>query len=138
MNAILPPLFLHVLLIVVVLNGVMTCRVLETLKSDEVKKGMKEGRSDMYSRTATLLSDNLKNQFELPMLFYAAVLLAIAVQQPIADGFVTLAWVFVISRIIHSVIHTTVNIVLVRASVWGVGLLALLLMWWHLFQQLMG
>lgn len=60
-------------------------------------------------------SDNLKNLFELPVIFYALALLHISGQlgpaQPID---VNLAWGFVGFRALHSAVHCSVNIVVVR------------------------
>lgn len=58
-------------------------------------------------------SDNLKNLFELPVLFYALVLLLFVTNR--VDGtYVAAAWGFVVFRIAHSVVHCTFNRVMVR------------------------
>lgn len=58
-------------------------------------------------------SDNFKNLFEIPVLFYALVLYLFTTQQ--VDGiYVSAAWIFVIFRIFHSLVHCTVNIVMLR------------------------
>src|SRR5262249_52649674 len=68
------------------------------------------------------------NQFQLPVLFYVLVILALFLHK--ADLlFVILSWVFVISRIVHAGIHTTSNNVGQRFAVYSVGALALLIMW---------
>ncbi len=55
-------------------------------------------------------SNNLKNLFELPVVFYAlcAVLL---VSQSVDAVYLYCAWAFVGLRVLHSLIHCTVNIV---------------------------
>lgn len=58
-------------------------------------------------------SDNLKNLFEMPVLFYALCLYLYVTQQ-VDSTYVVAAWVFVLFRILHSVMHCTVNIVIVR------------------------
>jgi hypothetical protein len=68
------------------------------------------------------------NQFQLPVLFYVLVVLALFLHK--ADLlFVILSWVFVISRIVHAAIHTTSNDVGRRFAAYTVGALALLIMW---------
>src|ERR1044071_9874951 len=58
-------------------------------------------------------SDNLKNLFEIPALFYALVLYLFVTQR--VDGtYVDAAWVFVAFRVLHSAMHCTTNIVIVR------------------------
>ena len=58
-------------------------------------------------------SDNLKNLFEIPVLFYALALYLFVAQQVDAVH-VAAAWIFVAFRIVHSVVHCTINIVMLR------------------------
>jgi hypothetical protein len=68
------------------------------------------------------------NQFELPVLFYALVVLALITRK--ADlVFVVLAWMFVASRLVHAYIHTTSNKVIRRFQAFVVGFLILAVMW---------
>jgi len=68
-------------------------------------------------------SDNLKNLFEIPVLFYALALYLFVTRQ--VDGtYVTAAWVFVAFRALHSAVHCTVNVILVRFSLYLVSTLA--------------
>ena len=73
-------------------------------------------------------SNNLKNLFELPILFYTAILLSLVlmIQDPLL---VQLAWGFVILRIVHSVIHCTYNNVNHRFAAYAVSALFLLFIW---------
>jgi hypothetical protein len=76
-------------------------------------------------------SNNLKNLFELPILFYLGVLLSLALM--IQDALlVNLAWGFVIFRIAHSVIHCSYNNVNHRFAVYAVSCLSLFFMWLRL------
>ncbi|MEM9838434.1 MAG: MAPEG family protein [Pseudomonadota bacterium] len=137
MTAILPPLFIQIGLTFVVCFLMAGFRVMESVRDPKVSTAVQQGRSDVYGRTATLLSDNLKNQFEFPILFYAAVLLAVATGS-VSDHLVTLAWVFALARVGHALVHCTLNIVALRFVVFGVSLFALLFMWLHLFQTTLG
>ena len=58
-------------------------------------------------------SDNLKNLFEIPVLFYALALYLYVTQQ-VDALYVGAAWVFVVFRVLHSAVHCTVNIVMLR------------------------
>jgi len=70
-------------------------------------------------------SDNFKNLFELPVLFYALALYLFATQQ--VDGaYVTASWIFVAFRVLHSAVHTTFNHVMLRFNLYLVSCLALL------------
>ena len=58
-------------------------------------------------------SDNLKNLFEIPVLFYALALYLFATNQ--VDGaYVSAAGVFVAFRALHSMVHCTINLVMLR------------------------
>jgi len=73
-------------------------------------------------------SNNLKNLFELPVLFYAAILLSLVLM--IQDMLlVQLAWGFVVLRILHSVIHCSYNNVNHRFVAYALSCLFLLFMW---------
>lgn len=84
----------------------------------------KEGWPDR----AKQLSNAYHNQYELPMLFYILVALALITKK--ADLiFVVLSWVFVLSRLVHAYIHTTTNRVPRRFFAYLVGLVVLTIMW---------
>src|ERR1700680_1785740 len=58
-------------------------------------------------------SDNLKNLFEIPVIFYALALYLFVTAQ--VDGvYVTVAWIFVAFRALHSAVHCTAHIVMLR------------------------
>jgi hypothetical protein len=58
-------------------------------------------------------SDNLKNLFEIPVLFYALVLYLFITKQ-VDIVYVNAAWVFVVFRTLHSAVHCTFNIIMLR------------------------
>lgn len=69
-------------------------------------------------------SDNLKNLFELPVLFYALCLYLYATGQ--VDGtYLGAAWVFLAFRVAHSFVHCTFNHVNTRFAMYLVASLAL-------------
>ena len=72
-------------------------------------------------------SDNLRNLFELPVLFYAVVLY-LYVTGTVDDSHVFAAWVFVVFRVLHSVVHCTINIVLLRFWLYVISATALWIM----------
>ena len=72
-------------------------------------------------------SDNLKNLFELPVLFYALCLYLYATQTVDALH-IWSAWIFVVFRYLHSIMHCTRNIVLARFGLYLVSSLALWVM----------
>ena len=72
-------------------------------------------------------SDNLKNLFEMPVLFYALALYLHAVGQ-VDNVHLIAAWAFVAFRAAHSAIHCTVNAVMARFAVYALSCLALFFM----------
>jgi hypothetical protein len=74
------------------------------------------------------IANSFDNQFQLPVLFYALTILSIITHH--ADViFLVLAWIFVLSRLAHAFVHTTINRVLVRGGLYGIGAFALALAW---------
>ena len=73
-------------------------------------------------------ADNFRNLFELPVLFYVAVLVA-AHAGPVTPLVLGLAWLFVLLRVLHSWIHCTYNKVMHRFKVYVAGGLALWALW---------
>ena len=68
-------------------------------------------------------SDNLKNLFEIPVIFYALALYLLATGR--VDGvYVGAAWTFALFRALHSAVHCTVNVILVRFALYLVSSLA--------------
>lgn len=58
-------------------------------------------------------SDNFKNLFEIPVLFYALVLYLFITNQ-VDAVYVNAAWIFVGFRALHSIVHCTFNRILLR------------------------
>lgn len=74
------------------------------------------------------VSNNYISQFQVPVLFYVLVVLAVVTRH--ADFlFVVMSWLFVIARLAHSYIHTTTNYVRYRFNAFLVGCIILLAMW---------
>jgi len=73
-------------------------------------------------------ADNLKNLFEMPVLFYTALLLSMVLM--IQDQFlVQLAWGYVALRFVHSLVHCSYNRVMHRFVAYVASCLLLLLIW---------
>jgi hypothetical protein len=85
-------------------------------------------REPNWPTRAQQVANNFHNQLELPMLFYAVVAF-ILITSTNSIVFVILAWVFVVSRLVHAYIHTGANDVMPRSLAMGVGAIALIAMW---------
>ncbi len=123
------PLLAQVLLTFIVLY------ILEQKRVNEIKKKkIDPQKTDLRSHAREVLkdaeaaSDNYQNQFETPLLFYIAILLALSLL--VQDWFiVALAWTYVGLRYIHSFIHITYNHVLHRFSVFVFSSVVLFALW---------
>ena len=78
--------------------------------------------------TDSKAADNFRNLFELPVLFYLAIVVAAQTSQV---GILTLvlAWVFVVLRVLHSFIHCGYNKVLHRFYAYFFGGVVLWALW---------
>ena len=81
-------------------------------------------------------SDNFKNLFEVPVLFYA-LCAVLASAQHVSPFFVIGAWLYVALRYVHSFIHLTYNRVIHRFAVYVLSTALLFLMWGVLAVQLL-
>ncbi|WP_332684768.1 MAPEG family protein [Bosea sp. (in: a-proteobacteria)] len=107
---------------------IMFLRRKKAFASGEVSMADVAVSTERYPDTARLAAANFSNQFETPLLFFALILIAIHVG---ATGHVMaiLAWAYVATRVVHTLIHTGSNRLQQRALVFAAGLLCLFLMW---------
>ena len=85
---------------------------------------------------ATQIANCYSNQFEIPLLFY--VLIAIALPLRHADlVIVLLSWVFVVTRFAHAGIFVSSNDLGARSMAWFAGVLVLFAMWLYFALKLL-
>lgn len=85
-------------------------------------------RQPNWPERVTQIGNCFSNQFELPVLFYILIALALPLRK--ADlVIVLLSWVFVITRFAHAGIFVTSNDVRQRSLAWFAGVLVLFAMW---------
>jgi hypothetical protein len=126
-SAVILPVLVQVGLTLILLFWMGRTRV-GHLRSGEVKvKDIVLGERN-WPKRVTQIQNAYHNQFELPVLFYALVALALITRK--ADMlFVVMSWIFVVSRLIHAAIHTTSNKLSQRFMAFVVGVLVLAAMW---------
>jgi hypothetical protein len=78
--------------------------------------------------TDSRAADNFRNLFELPVLFYLALVVA-AQAQLSTTAVLVLAWVFVALRVVHSWIQCTYNKVMHRFYVYVTGGMVMWTLW---------
>ena len=118
------PMLVQIVLTLAIL--ILTARArIRVLRDREVRVSDIAVRGEAWPERVRILTNNYANQFETPVLFYALVLAAMIVG---ADGpvMVALAWLFVATRLVHSLIHLNGNNVSRRFRVFVLGVLVLL------------
>lgn len=91
-----------------------------------------------FSVSIMNMSDNLKNQFEFPVIFYALSLLFIFSGET-PQAVIIAAWVFVVSRILHAIVQCTNNVIFpTRFLIFFVCSLAVTFMLVAAFVQFLG
>jgi hypothetical protein len=106
----------------------MGLRRREALNSGAVKPSDIALRQPNWPPRTLQVANCFHNQLELPMLFYVLVAF-ILITSTNSLIFVILAWIFVLSRLVHAYIHTRANDVRQRSVAIGVGAIALVVMW---------
>jgi hypothetical protein len=76
------------------------------------------------------ITRNLTNQFELPVIFYALVVLLVALDRVTAVDLAA-AWVFVAGRVIHTLVQTLTDNVALRGQVFMINFLAVVVLAGH-------
>jgi len=100
--------------------------------------GLNSDGSNPFTNIELRTSANLTNQFELPVLFYALCVVLISRPEFLQSIYVWLAWVFVVGRILHSVIQIFTSNVRLRGLVFTVNFVSVIAMWCVLSVALLG
>lgn len=130
-TAIFWPMLAHVLLVYIV-YGVMARRRFGAVRAGSVKGSAYKLRSTEPDVSATV-SNNLMNQFELPVLFHV-LCLALYVTNGVNYLTLLLMWLFVVSRYVHAYVHVTSNRLVARyqSFFFGVAVLGICWIWFAL------
>jgi hypothetical protein len=122
-NQIFWPVLVQMLLTMLVFVRLINVKVRE-LKAGKVDLPRRGLHEDAWPDSVLQVNNNIRNQFELPVLFYGASFILWGLE---AVGVVALvlAWLFVASRIVHAWIHLGSNYIPNRRRMFTVG-------WWIL------
>jgi hypothetical protein len=121
------PAFIHVgwVYLIAVRMGAAKRRA---VREGQVKLGDVAVDNSRWPDGVRKINNNYNNQFELPVLFFAILPLLIMLVK--VDWLqVALAWVFIASRILHSLIHMGANVIMQRGLAFVLGFFAIGLMW---------
>ncbi len=125
-NHIFWPVLAQVLLTLVMFI-ILGARKAKAIKAGKVNREQAALDNRVWPEYVVKVSNNIANQFEVPMLFYilCVVLFSINAAGTVA---IVLAWLFVASRYAHAWVHVGSNYVPVRMPLFMVGCLVLLSM----------
>ena len=90
--------------------------------------GKRSDGSNPFAEVEPRISANLSNQFEWPMFFFAACILLMLLDR-VNSAAVTLAWVFVVGRVLHSCVQILTKNIRLRGIIFTINFLAVLGMW---------
>ena len=127
--AILYPVFVQVFLTFAVLISMAFARgrAIKTMDRQRGNPDLAMGRV-VWPDDAAKRAANFRNQLELPVLFYVVVAFALITKG--ADTLMlVLAWLFVLTRVIHAAIHVGPNKVRWRTPAFAFGCLLLMIIW---------
>jgi len=126
-SSLLLPVFVQVALTFGLLFWMASHRV-TAIRSGSVKPRQIALREPNWPQRATQIANAFHNQLEIPLLFYVLVAL-ILITRTQSDAFVILAWLFVLTRLLHAFIHTGSNQVDKRFYAMLAGVAVLVVMW---------
>jgi len=86
------------------------------------------GESARVPGNVTLANRNFMNLLEVPVLFYV-LCLALFVTETVSSFFMTMAWIYVVARLVHSVVHIAYNNVMHRLICFATSNIVLIVMW---------
>jgi hypothetical protein len=128
-SAILLPVFVMAALTVVMMVWMVATRI-PAMTAAKIEAQDAVRTADLQGKLPVKvlqISDNYNHLFEQPTLFYA-VAISIAVLGHVDSLHVTCAWAFTGLRIAHSLVQATVNIVMVRFTLFMLAWVALAIM----------
>jgi hypothetical protein len=125
-NLIFAPVLVQVLLTLVVYVLLVSAKV-RAMKTGLVDMARRALYDDAWPEGVMKINNNIRNQFELPVLFYV-VSIALWVLDAVGILVLAAAWLFVVSRIVHAYVHIVPNYVPHRRRVFTLGWLMVVAM----------
>ena len=120
---ILLPLIVQVLLTMALYVALAVAKA-KSLKDGTVDLSRRALYEDAWPKNVQQINNSIKNQFQLPVLFYVLIIVLYEIGQ-VHAWIQALAWLFVASRAIHAKIHTGSNVVPARRAVFTFGCVVL-------------
>ncbi len=126
-DLILLPALAQILLVVVLYVHLAAAKSQATQRG-EVDESRRALYADAWPEPVIQINNCIRNQFEVPVLFYVLVVM-LWMLQAVSALTLTLAWLFVATRLLHAWVHIGSNVVPVRRRLFSVGVLLLVALW---------
>ncbi len=127
-SSLIYPMFAMVLLTATVLGSLFTARMSAVRSGTANPRYFKTYQQGSEPAATAQWSRNFTNLFEAPTLFYAACLASMFSGQT-SRAVVALAWLYVLSRVVHTWIHTGSNTLNHRIAAYFASWAVLLALW---------
>jgi len=118
------PVLIHILLTLSVFIALASAKK-KALQEGGVNEDRRGLFDDAWPNKVIQINNNIRNQFELPILFYILVMMLWQLGG-VNSVAIVLAWLFVGSRVLHAYIHTGTNYVPLRRRIFTFGALMVL------------
>jgi hypothetical protein len=127
-HAIFLPAFAMVALTFIVFAVMLRRRVAQMRRDRVHPQAVATSQQAAVLFTDVAPADNFRNLFEMPVLFYLAVLVA-AMTDQVTSSVLVLAWGYVFARVLHSAIHCSYNKVMHRFRAYALSVFVLVALW---------
>ncbi len=120
-DSIFLPVLIQITLVIALYIGlaITKSRASQRGEVDEDRRALFD---DAWPESVLKINNCIRNQFEVPVLFYVLVLILWSLGS--VNVFVhVMSWLFVVTRIAHAYIHTGSNDVPLRRSMFSIGVL---------------
>lgn len=120
------PVLAQVLLTLIVYVLLVQAKI-RAMKAGQVDMARRALHDDAWPDSVMKINNNIRNQFEVPVLFYA-VAFSLWALDAVGAAAIAAAWLFAASRIFHAYVHIVPNYVPTRRRAFTVGWLIVVVM----------
>jgi hypothetical protein len=110
-------------------------RVRAALNGRVPRDAFRLGESPQVPPDVAVLNRNFMNLLEAPVLFYV-VSICLFVTRQVHPALLALAWVYVLLRVVHTLVHITTNRILHRLITHAISNFVLLAMWLFFLREI--
>lgn len=115
------------IILILIMYVVLAARKANAVRSGNVNLRDTALDNKAWPDAVLKVSNNIDNQFEIPIVFFVLCLLFHGIAQ-VDIWVLSLAWAYVVSRYVHAYVHVNSNYVPLRLRIFTVGSVILLFM----------